>query len=444
MTIRIDKGLDIPLRGAPEQTIREGQRTDTVALLGCDFPGLRPALEVAEGDKVNIGQPLFHDRRQPEIAFTSPGGGTVSQINRGEKRRLQSIVIALDEEEKSESFPSWPTEKLSEIDRSEVVANLLRTGLWTALRARPYDKTPAPDTRPRSLFVTAMDSDPLGADPAGVINRSPDGYKNGLVILAHLTDGPVFVCKDANARLPQVNAKNIKGADFWGPHPAGLPGTHIHFLDPVSASKSVWYINYQDVIAIGETFTTGILSTGRVVAMAGPSVQHPRLLNSRLGVDVEALFAGELRETLSPLGHRLISGSLFSGRTIDKQERHLGRFHHQISALPETTDGPPPALFSAHGTAKKPPEHGFSFSTHNNGGPSPMVPFSGYDRVMPLDILAAPLLRALLTGDTDTAQALGCLELGEEDMALLSFVCPGKFDFAPLLRKALTQIEKEG
>jgi len=455
MNFRIDKGLDIPVMGAPEQKIDEGRRTETVALLGRDHIGLRPVLKVSEGDRVRIGQPLFVERKHPGIAYTSPGGGTVREINRGDKRRLLSVVVALDDTEDKELFPSWPVDALPGLGRARVVENLLRTGLWTALRTRPYDKVPDPASVPRSVFVTATDTNPLSARPEVVIGETPDAFIHGLEIVAHLTEGPLFVCKETNTALPQASAPNIQVANFWGPHPAGLPGTHIHFLDPVNASKSVWHLNYQDVIAIGKSFTGGHLWTERIVALAGPEVTRPRLLRTRLGADIGTLSEGERREQKEPSGHRIISGSLLSGRAVQSRERHLGRFHNQIAVLAESPAVTAPrqntgwrsglrGIFSAHGTGAKPPARGFPFTTAMHGGPSAMLPFVGYDRVMPLDILAAPLLRALIVGDTDTAQSLGCLELGEDDLALLTFMCPGKFDYGPLLLDALARIEKEG
>jgi len=455
MIFRIEKGLDIPVMGAPEQTIDKGRRTETVALLGCDHIGLRPMLKVAVGDRVKTGQPLFVERKHPEIAHTSPAGGTVTEINRGNKRRLLSVVVTLDDEEEHAEFPSWPSEALGGLDRSQVVPNLLRTGLWTALRTRPYDKVPDPGTAPHSLFVTAIDTNPLSARPDIVIGAAPEAFVDGLNVVSRLGDGPVFVCKDSNMELPVGDAANIRIGNFTGPHPAGLPGTHIHFLDPVGPGKCVWYLNYQDVIAIGKTFTEGFLWTGRTVALGGPGVARPRLLATRRGADVQALCEGETRTPPSASGYRIVSGSLLAGRAVERRERHLGRFHDQIAVLaeppPETVPGGLAAwlprlmgAFSAHGAAAKPPKRGYAMTAAMHGKPTPLLPFDAFERVMPLDILAAPLLRALIVGDTDTAQALGCLELGEEDLALLSFLCPGKIAYGPLLLGALERIEKEG
>ena len=455
MNIGIEKGLDIPVRGTPEQKIDEGHRTETVALLGRDHLGVRPVLKVSEGDKVRTGQALFVERKHPNIAYTSPGGGTVSEINRGDKRRLLSVVIALDDNEEEMTFPSWRGDELSSLGRVQVVENLLQTGLWSALRTRPYDKVPDPATIPHSVFVTAIDTNPLSARPEVVIGEASDAFIQGIEILAHLTEGSVFVCKEANTSLPEASASNIQIANFWGPHPAGLPGTHIHFLDPVCAGKSVWHLNYQDVIAIGKTFTSGRLWTERVVALGGPGVTRPRLLKTRLGADVATLSTGELIEPDGASGHRVISGSPLSGRTVQTRERHLGRFHNQISILaespPDTGAGKSAdwlsglrGIFSAHGSGTKLPPRGVPFTTGLHGQRSAMVPFVGYDQVMPLDILATPVLRALIVGDTDTARALGCLELGEDDLALLTFICPGKFDYGPLLLDTLARIEKEG
>ncbi|MDH3638839.1 MAG: Na(+)-translocating NADH-quinone reductase subunit A [Gammaproteobacteria bacterium] len=448
MRVRIKKTLDVPISGAPEQRVTAGAELQTVALVGYDYVGLKPTMAVSEGDRVKLGQNLFTDKKNPGVFFTSPGAGIVKAINRGARRALQSVVIELDGDD-TEEFPKYSIQNLRSLPAEVVRENLLRSGLWTALRARPYSKIPNPNSAPHSIFVTAIDTNPLCAQPELVIGEQTQAFEDGLAVIARLTNGPVYVCVASGRPLSVNGADRCQIVEFEGGHPAGLAGTHIHFLDPVSAEKSVWHLGYQDVIAIGRLFTSGRIWTERVVAAGGPLMNSPRLLRTRLGANTEELLAGELERVNS----RVISGSILSGRRAVGPLSFLGRYHIQVSALAEGTEReflgwltPGVDKYSATNifVSSLNRRRVFGLTTSQNGSPRAMVPIGVYETVMPLDILPTPLLRALLVGDTDSAQELGCLELDEEDLALCSFVCPSKYDFGPILRERLALIEKEG
>ncbi|TQI79059.1 Na(+)-translocating NADH:ubiquinone oxidoreductase A subunit [Serratia fonticola] len=448
--IRIRKGLDLPIAGAPSQVIQEGPLITNVALLGQEYVGMRPSMLVQEGDRVKKGQALFEDKKNPGVLFTAPASGKILAIHRGERRVLQSVVIAIENGgDEQVELAYYQQADLPTLEREQVESDLIASGLWTALRTRPFSKTPRPGTSPRAIFVNAMDSQPLAADPLVIIAEQQAAFNAGLTVLARLTEGKVHVCHAAGTRLDTAAGAQINYSEFAGPHPAGLVGTHIHFLEPVSLKKSVWHIGYQDVIAIGTLFTTGRLDTRRVVALAGPQVEQPVLLRTRLGASLDELTAGRLKAG----ENRVISGSVLSGTHASGPNAWLGRFHNQVSVLHEGREKelfgwvtPAPDKFSitrttlGHFLKNKL----FAFSTTTNGGERSMVPIGNYERVMPLDILPTHLLRDLLAGDTDSAQALGCLELDEEDLALCTFVCPGKYEYGPVLREVLTKIEQEG
>lgn len=446
--INIKKGLDLPIAGQPIQTIHEGASVHHVALLGADYVGMRPTMLVKEGDVVKKGQPLFEDKKNPGVQFTAPASGHITAIHRGERRVLQSVVITLAGDEQIR-FASYSASEIQTLSRAQVVDHLLASGLWTALRTRPFSKVPSPDAAPRAIFVNAMDSQPLAADPSLVIAAAPDTFQQGLIALSHLCAGKIHVCHAAGAQLPGPPGDAIRHHAFSGPHPAGLVGTHIHFIEPVSLKKTVWHINYQDVIAVGHLFTQGELYTDRIIALAGPQVQQPRLLRTRLGASLFELTAGELYAG----DNRIISGSVLSGTQATDATAYLGRYHLQVSVLREGREQelfgwikPSAEKFSMTATTLGHffAQRRFSFSTAAHGGERAMVPIGAYERVMPLDILPTLLLRDLLVGDTESAQALGCLELDEEDLALCTFVCPSKYEYGPLLRQVLTQIEQEG
>ncbi|HBL6086997.1 Na(+)-translocating NADH-quinone reductase subunit A [Enterobacter hormaechei] len=445
---RIRKGLDLPISGVPEQHVTTGASIHHVAIVGDDYVGMRPAMLVQEGDRVIKGQALFEDKKNPGVMFTAPASGTVAAIHRGERRVLQSVVIQIEGDEKRE-FARFDAADLATLSHDAVQTQLLESGLWTALRTRPYSKTPVPGTVPAAIFVTAIDTNPLSADPQPLILAERKAFDAGLTVLTRLTPGKVHVCQASGGKLGGHPQGQVAFNEFAGPHPAGLVGTHIHFLEPVSLTKQVWHLNYQDVIAIGKLFTTGELCSERIIAIGGPQATQPRLVRTLLGADLTALLAGETKEG----ENRIISGSVLSGRHATGPMAWLGRFHLQVSVVLEGREKelfgwvlPGAEKYSVtrttlgHFLRRKL----FNFSTSTNGGERAMVPIGNYERVMPLDILPTVLLRDLLAGDTDGAQALGCLELDEEDLALCTYVCPGKYEYGPVLREVLTRIEQEG
>ena len=450
MLIKLKKGFSLPITGEPEQSIHDGPEIRSVAVLGNEYIGLKPSMLVAEGDRVRLGQPLFSDKAVPAVVYTAPGAGTLRTINRGPKRSLRSVVIELDGDDEV-TFPSYTREELPTLSAEQITENLLSSGLWTALRTRPFSRVPDPAKRPHSIFVTAMSTEPLAADAAVVLRECVQDFQDGLAVVAKLTDGRLFVCKAFESTIPQAShAEKLEEVSFAGPHPAGLVGTHIHFLDPVSARKSVWYLHYQDVVAIGRLFTTGRLSVERIIALAGPMVKHPRLVRSRMGANTSDLVRGELQ----PGEARIVSGSILSGHRAAGWASYLGRYHLQVTGVAEGRDrefmgwiAPGANKYSflnvfLSSLARK--TRRFALTTSQNGSPRGMVPAGMYERIMPLDILPTQLLRALLVRDTEAAQALGALELDEEDLALCTFVCPSKYEYGPFLRASLEQIEKEG
>ena len=442
------KGLDLPITGEPDLAIEAAADVKSVAVIGTEYVGMKPTMAVKVGDPVKLGQLLFSDKMTPGIRYTSPACGEVVAINRGQKRILQSVVIAVNGDEE-ETFGSYPEDRLSEITRDEVEEKLLTSGLWPVLRTRPYSKVPPPGTTPHSIFVNAMDTNPLAFQPHLIITERKKDFINGLTVLSKLTEGTLYLCHAPGTILPGADLNFVTTAEFKGPHPAGLVGTHIHVLDPVSAQKTVWHLNYQDVLAIGSLFTTGKINVERIISLAGPMVKRPRFLRTRIGAHIEDIVNDELKAGEV----RVISGSVFYGQIAVSPFDFLGRYHLQISVIAENRERmlldwqlPGFNKFSIISTfiSKLIPGKRFAFSSTTGGSERAMVPIGMYEKIMPLDIMITFLLRALIVEDTDQAQALGCLELDEEDLALSTFVCPGKYDYGPMLRQNLTQIEMDG
>ncbi|WP_202602049.1 Na(+)-translocating NADH-quinone reductase subunit A [Photobacterium halotolerans] len=445
--ITIKKGLDIPIAGTPTQAINDGKSISRVALLGEEYVGMRPTMHVRVGDVVKKGQVLFEDKKNPGVKFTAPASGKVLEVNRGAKRVLQSVVIDVEGDDQI-TFNRYDKAELAQLDRAVIVEQLVESGMWTALRTRPFSKVPAIESETQAIFVNAMDTNPLAANPEVIINEQGEAFVAGLSLLSRLTGGKVYVCK-SGASLPLSSEANVEEHVFNGPHPAGLVGTHIHTLFGADAHNVAWHLNYQDVIAFGQLFLTGELYTQRVVSLAGPAVNNPRLVRTVIGASVEQLTESEL--LTGEL--RVLSGSVLNGIPATGPHAYLGRYHLQISALREGREKefmgwivPGKNKFSVTRAffSQFFPGQLYNMTTTTNGSERSMVPIGNYERVMPLDIEPTLLLRDLCAGDTDSAQQLGALELDEEDLALCTFVCPGKYEYGPMLRACLDKIEKEG
>lgn len=459
----IKKGLKLPIGGAPKQTISPARSVPKVALLAADYVGMKPTMFVKVGEKVKRGQPLFEDKKTPGVVFTAPGAGTVAAVNRGDKRAFQSIVIELDAGEKEGgyaegapaegdivSFENYTGRDVAGLSGDDVRALLVESGLWTAFRTRPFSRVPSPEANPDAIFVTAMDTHPHAPSVDEVYKGNEEAFQQGLLCVAKLREGHIYLCTAPGSAVAAAAYTGVEIETFEGIHPAGTVGVHIHTLDPVHREKTVWHLNYQEVIAIGKLFTTGKLDVERVISLAGPSVKEPRLLRTRLGASTGELVEGELNDG----ENRVVSGSVLSGRTAQGDiHGYLGRYHHQISALPEGRKreffgwlSPGANKFSIINTfiSKLSPGKSFNFTTSTNGSERAMVPIGMYERVMPMDIMPTFLLRSLVMGDIERAEHLGCLELDEEDVDLCAFVCPGKYDYGQHLRKVLTDIEREG
>lgn len=405
------------MSGTPRQVLLNARPIRSIAISGSDFPDVRPDFKVAAGDRVREGQIIFVDRKRPQIAFASPAAGVVTAINRGRRRSLDSVVIRIDHDD-AESFPQPGAAATPE----ELRGLLLRSGLWPSFLTRPFGRIPDPDAIADAIFVTAIDTNPLAPDPAVAIARHADLFARGVDILGRLTAGPVFVCQAPGPLFcDESGSGQITPVVISGPHPAGLPGTHIHQLAPVGNGRCVWQIGYQDVIAIGHLVSTGRLKTDRIVAIAGTGVRDPALVCLRIGASLDEALEDELQDGPA----RVISGPVLSGR----EAGYLGRYHNQITVIARNGDWPPTGGLIAR-------VRGFL----DHAPDAAIIPRETFERVLPFDILPVPLLRALSVGDVETARDLGCLELVEEDLALISHVCTTGTDYGALLRDALDQL----
>ncbi len=447
MKFYIKKGLKLPISGEPQESLDLSKESKKIAIIGSDFIGMKPTMRVKIGEDVKIGQPLFSCKKNIGLVFTSLAAGRVIAINRGHRRLFQSMEIQLSKKEEALFFKTYISKPVKDYTTEEVKRLLIESGEWKGLIQRPFGKVADVVAKPESLFITVMDTNPLAPKPEFVVGQFQDEFKAGVEVLSKLSKNKTYVCKALGSSLKDYG---VDVAEFSGPHPAGNPGTHIHFIDPVNPTKVVWHIGYQDVIAVGRLFLTGGLLTDKMITIGGPLASNPRYLKVRKGAQISELISGEVK---GGKALRVISGSLFNGHKAEGVFDYLGAYSNQIILIQEDNKreflgwhSPGFNKFSIRNTflSKLIPGKVFDLGSSTHGSVRAMVPTGAFEKVMPLDILPTQLLRALASNDTDQAQDLGCLELIEEDMALLTFASPGKVDFGIMLRKNLSTIEREG
>jgi Na+-transporting NADH:ubiquinone oxidoreductase subunit A len=436
--IKTSKGLNLPISGTPDPIISDTPNVTSVSLLANDFVGMKPTMMVKVGDIVKRGTKLFEDKKNPGIFFTSPAGGIVKDINRGDKRKFLSVEVEVSENEDAEYFEYENTsEGLTEL--------LINTGLWNAFRTRPFNRTPKVGSLPDAVFVNACDTNPLSVDPYFIIDQDRDDFKNGLEALTRLFSCPIH-CTYQNNNF-DINVDKINYCQVSGPHPAGLSSTHISQLYPVSINKIAWTINYQDIISLGYLLKNKSLRTHKIIALGGPSVFKPSLISARISANIDQLTAGKIDNN-----SRVVSGSLIYGHASEGIMNYLGFYDSIISAIPDEANDiflnwlmPGSNLHSKlnvfSSSLLKPNK--FTFNVSLNGGDRAIVPVGSYDEILPMDILVPQLLKALVVGDIEQAVELGMLELAPEDLALASYICPSKYDYCSILANNLNNLYLE-
>ncbi len=446
--IRLKKGLDLPVKGAALRKISMTVVPDVVALKPTDFRNLTPKMLVKEGDVVKAGSPVFADKKNPDILFTSPVSGTVDAIIRGEKRKLLEVRIKSDNSGAAVKF-NVPAGVF--LDRPSVIKALLESGLWPCIKQRPYAIIADPSLTPKSIFISAMATAPLAAELEYVLKNEFDAIQAGIMALGKLTEGGVHLSIDAN-KAASTNLYKLEGVVyhyFKGPHPAGNVGVQINRISPISKGEIVWTVDFFLVAAIGKLFLNGVYDMSRTIAVAGPAVVNPSYVKCCAGVSMEQI------SDLFNFAHgeiRIISGDLLSGKVVGR-EGFLGFYDNLVTALPE---GNYHELF---GWVKPFRLKKFSFSrtyfswmlpykqynmdTNTNGGERAFVLSDVYGKVLPMDIYPVYLFKAILAGDIEKMENLGIYEIIEEDVALCEFVCPSKIEIQSIVSEGIELMIKE-
>ena len=456
-TIKIKKGLDLPIHGEAELRVTEALNIRTYAVQPTDFVGLVPRLKVAEGDKVTAGTPLFQDKNNEKILFTSPVNGQVKAVVRGEKRKLLAVIVETTED----VAPAQTNTVAAPANREALVEKMLECGAWTMLRQRPFGIVANPDTTPKAIFVSCFDSAPLAIDTDFVMKGREKEFEAGVKALAMLTNGKVHLSFRPDQQLAKVNltGAQIEKHFVSGPHPAGNIGTQMAAIDPINKGEIVWTMNVQDVAVLGHLMLTGEYRPERMVAVVGPEAKNPQYYHVMAGACLETLLKGQNLE-----GTRVISGNVLSG-TQTTGNGYVGAYDSMISLLEEGNyydfmgwlmPGLKKFSFSRTfasgfvcsksrkkvlGTPNRCLTSKFDTSLH--GAWRPQVVTGSFERVFPFDIYPTQLLKACIIGDIELMENLGIYEVEPEDFALCEFIDTSKTDIQPIIREALELLRKE-
>jgi Na+-transporting NADH:ubiquinone oxidoreductase subunit A len=445
-SIKLKKGLDIRIKGAAVRKIAGVPDPSLFAVKPGDFPGLIPRLDVKPGDRIQAGSPLFHDKMQPEIIFTSPVSGTVMSVERGDRRRILEVVV----EKKGNEVVGFPRTDPLALSGDEIKQRLLSSGMWPVIRQRPYHIIARPADVPKAVFIAGFETAPLAPDYNFIAgNMSSAAFRTGLDALSKLTDGKVHLVLNGAATAPQVlaEAQGVEISYFSGPHPAGNVGVHIHHLDPVNKGERVWYINLQDVTAIGTLFNEGFARREKIVALTGSEVISPQYYKMLSGASVNPVVTGNV----VPGNLRYISGNVLTGTQISS-EGFLGFYDSQITVIPEgdyyeffgwAAPGLNKYSFFRTYLSNFLPSRDFRFDTNFHGGERAFVVTGQYEKVVPMDIYPMQLFKAIIAEDIDNMENLGIYEVAEEDFALCEFICPSKIEIQSIIRKGIDLMVKE-
>ncbi len=449
MDIKIRKGLDIKLVGQAEKVYDRLETPGEYALYPTDFPMLVPRLRVREGDEVKAGSPLFVDKKNEAICFASPVSGTVKQILRGERRRIEKVIVSCATKELE--YEDFGAEHPAEMAREAIVEKMLRGGVWPLIRQRPFNVVADPGVTPRDIFISAFDSAPLAPDLDFSLKDNGESFQLGVDVLAKLTDGGVHIGVSGGYKPAKAygEARGATVHTFSGPHPAGNVGVQIGQVAPVSKGEVVWTISPLDVVIIGRLFATGTYDARRIIAVAGSMIEKPRYYTTYIGAPLSQLLAGQVKEGEKKA--RIISGNVLSGVKTGADE-WLHYYANMVTAIPEGDHyefmgwlAPGFKKFSASRLfpAFLMPKRVYDLDTNMHGGERAFVVTGEFEQVMPMDIYPNQLLKAILAGDIEAMENLGIYEVAEEDFALCDFVSTSKIEAQAIVREGLNQMIRE-
>ena len=443
-TIKLCKGVDIKLQGAAEKKTTVLGLASTYAVSPLDFEGIVPKMLVKVGDAVKAGTPLFFNKNNASVVFTSPVSGTVAAVVRGEKRRILAVEIAADS---TIAYEEFGTLDVKTATRDQIVELLLKSGLWTLLVQRPYGIIANPVDMPKSIFVSAFDSAPLAPDYGYTLADDKQALQKGFEVLARLTEGKVHLSYNAKDAAPAFAGVELHA--FQGKHPAGNVGVQIHHIDPINKGEKVWTVGYADVAIIGRLFLTGKVDMTRTIAVTGAEVSAPAYVKVIAGAKLDSILNGNVAADAHA---RYISGNVLTGRNVGK-DGYLGYYANQITVIPEGDNyellGWAMPRFSKFSVSRAYfswlfPNRKYNLDTNLNGEERAFVVTGLYEKYLPMDVYPMHLLKAIMAADLDKMEALGIYEVVEEDFALCEFVDPSKTEMQQIIRNGINLMIKEG
>ena len=444
--IRLKKGLNIHLLGDADKVYASTKPTEKYVVKPTDFHGLMPKLCVKVGDKVKAGTPLFYDKYNEKINFCSPINGEVTDIVRGEKRKIMEVVIKADTEIVYEQFTTASADSLS---REQIIEAMLKAGIWPFVRQKPYDIIANPADMPKAIFISTFSTAPLAIDNDFALYGMDELFQKGLDYIVKLSSGKTHLNTDGNTNPSKVfsAAKGVQINKVSGPHPAGNVGVQIHQIDPINKGDVVWYLHPQDVIAIARLFTAGKYDVSKIVALCGSQIQKPRYYRSIAGACISNL----LNENTKDGKSRIISGDILSGTQINT-DGCLGFYDSQLTVVPEGDEAeflgwmlPGLHKFSASKTFLSWlfPSKKYNLDTNMHGEERAYVMTGEYEKVLPMDIYPTHLIKACMIEDVELMENLGIYEVSPEDLALCEFVCTSKIEVQSIIRQGLDLVRKE-
>jgi Na+-transporting NADH:ubiquinone oxidoreductase subunit A len=444
--VKIRKGVNIKLKGVAEKLYADPVSTSDIVLKPTDFPTLMPKLAIKVGAKVKAGTPLFFDKKNDKILFTSPISGEVTEINRGEKRRILEVKVKSDGANQYETFKQGDPNNMS---KEEILDNMLKSGVWPFVRQRPFDVIANPEDEPKAIHVTAFDSAPLAPDYGFIAHGQGEVLQAGLDALAKLTSGKVHlnITGNSNADEAFTGAKNVQINRISGPHPAGNVGIQMHHIDPINKGEVVWVLSALDVITIGKLFKEGKFDASRAIAVAGAKVKTPKYVKTILGANISDIVKGNVDE-----GGRYISGNPLTGTQIP-EDGHLSFYNYQLSVITEGGENRffgwmPYVGFNGFSLSRTSlsflsPNKERDLDTNMNGEERAFVMAGEYEKVFPMDIYPVHLVKSMITQDIDLMENLGVYEVAPEDFALCEYGCTSKIETQKIVREALDLVKKE-
>ena len=440
--IFIKKGHDIRIAGIPSKDVVSIPGSDTVAISPKTFRGVKPKRMVSEGDRVQIGSPLFFDKTKPDVKWASPANGTVQTIQFGARHVIEKIEIKIEGTD-SISGQSFSFDQLASSDRPTILNRILETNLFPLIRQRPFNKVANPKDSPRDIFISAVNTAPLSVDLRTVIESEKEAFQAGITALSKLTDGRVFVTSRNVIELQNAEVQTISG-----PHPAGNVGIQIHHSKPIKPHDIIWTVDAQHVITLGKLFLTGSYQPNVVVSVGGSGATNPQTVFAKVGANIGSLITNQDMDEPA----RLVSGDILTGHTVEK-DNFLGFYDSSVSIILDSVDRPFMGMLALGSNESKYSltnsfltfgEKLFNFNTAQNGELRAMVPINAWEKVLPMDVYPNALYRAILAQDIEEMEQLGMWECDDEDFALCTFACPSKIDVGAVIRQGLNLLEVEG